>query len=400
MEDTPAPVRYGAKCTGPPTARERSSRVLLICSSLEPGRDGVGDYCRRLAAECIRQGTSCAVLALNDRYLETAVDEYQSNAGTRVPCLRLPKSQAWPKRVERAREFKREFRPDALSLQFTAYGYHDRGLPIALPSHLRVIGESTPWHVNFHELWIGPRSPFALKQQVIRALQKLAVRRLVRQCKARRTTVTFPLNQERLQSIGASSTILPIFSNLPLCESPSVPEETAKILATREHWLICFGSAPEPTVTHRVLAAIADLSDADRRSLGVLLVGKQGTHGPLFRDGLIRLSDENSLAFLELGVLPEADISALMQVCDAGLTRSPMDWISKSGVAHAMAEHRLNLWGPFPTGPAVASELVEGKFSYFLDLMEAIRTPPRVGPVSGVEAVAARFIKMMAVGCT
>lgn len=45
MEIAPAPAK---KLAG--------MRLAFICVSLEPGRDGVGDYTRSLAAECIRQG--------------------------------------------------------------------------------------------------------------------------------------------------------------------------------------------------------------------------------------------------------------------------------------------------------------------------------------------------------
>ena len=42
-------------------------RVVFLCSSLDPGRDGVGDYTRRLAGELIRQGQECRLISLNER---------------------------------------------------------------------------------------------------------------------------------------------------------------------------------------------------------------------------------------------------------------------------------------------------------------------------------------------
>ena len=42
-------------------------KLLFLCSSLEPGRDGVGDYTRRLAGECLRQGHEVRLLSLNDK---------------------------------------------------------------------------------------------------------------------------------------------------------------------------------------------------------------------------------------------------------------------------------------------------------------------------------------------
>ena len=43
-------------------------KIVFLCGSLEPGRDGVGDYTRMLAAEIIRKGHNAAIVALADKY--------------------------------------------------------------------------------------------------------------------------------------------------------------------------------------------------------------------------------------------------------------------------------------------------------------------------------------------
>jgi len=69
-------------------------KVVFLCSSLEPGRDGVGDYTRRLAAELVRQGHFSAVVSLNDKYISDVFNDIQQSEGTKLAVLRLP--SVWP----------------------------------------------------------------------------------------------------------------------------------------------------------------------------------------------------------------------------------------------------------------------------------------------------------------
>ena len=44
-------------------------RIVFICGSLEPGRDGVGDYVRHLAVAVAQQGHETAAVALRDPFV-------------------------------------------------------------------------------------------------------------------------------------------------------------------------------------------------------------------------------------------------------------------------------------------------------------------------------------------
>lgn len=65
-------------------------KIQFLCGSLEPGRDGVGDYTRRLAGELIRQGNDVSIIALNDRFVKEITDLEQGFEGENIPVLRLP----------------------------------------------------------------------------------------------------------------------------------------------------------------------------------------------------------------------------------------------------------------------------------------------------------------------
>ena len=101
-------------------------RIAFICGSIEPGRDGVGDYTRRLAAECIRQGHECRMVSLRDRGKYGS--EMQECEGVQIACLRCPASMAGEERIRQAREFLDAFQPDCISLQFVPYAFHPKGI--------------------------------------------------------------------------------------------------------------------------------------------------------------------------------------------------------------------------------------------------------------------------------
>ena len=70
-------------------------KIAFITSCLEPGKDGVGDYTRSLAAESSRNGHEVCLLALNDRHVDrerecTAVESRTLTRETRLLLPLLP----------------------------------------------------------------------------------------------------------------------------------------------------------------------------------------------------------------------------------------------------------------------------------------------------------------------
>src|SRR5260221_9151316 len=118
--------------------------ILFLTSGLEPGRDGVGDYARLLAAECIRQKQACHLIALNDPYVSEPVEAMDSVGGTPILTLRLPARLAWGKRVERVRAFRSQHPCEWVSLQFVAYGFQRKGIVGNLARHLEPITAGRP----------------------------------------------------------------------------------------------------------------------------------------------------------------------------------------------------------------------------------------------------------------
>ena len=82
--------------------------LLFVCTSLQPGRDGVGDYSRLLASACADAGHTCALLAINDTHArEPVVHETQAERNHTFPVLRLSPAKSWTARFEHAHQLRR-----------------------------------------------------------------------------------------------------------------------------------------------------------------------------------------------------------------------------------------------------------------------------------------------------
>ena len=150
-------------------------QVIFLCGSLEPGRDGVGDYVRRLAMELMQQGHQSGAVALNDKHITHEISSVQQAALQELPVLRLP--SVWPanKRFEHAQRWIDDFGPDWLSLQFVPFSFHSKGLPLDLASRLASLGRGRSWHIMIHELWVGMDCESPLKHKLWGSIQRLLI---------------------------------------------------------------------------------------------------------------------------------------------------------------------------------------------------------------------------------
>src|ERR1700730_16908643 len=112
-------------------------KIIFICGSLEPGRDGVGDYTRRLAGKLILLGHDAAAVALNDPHIQDELAGTQPVDGVTVPVLRMPSAMDAKLRFQRVKEWIEPFRPGWISLQFVPYAFHPKGLPLLLGKRLK-----------------------------------------------------------------------------------------------------------------------------------------------------------------------------------------------------------------------------------------------------------------------
>jgi hypothetical protein len=323
-------------------------RLAFICSSLEPGRDGVGDYTRRLAAECIRQGHPGIILGLNDsRVHEQALFETQSLGGVSISILRLPSAIPVSDRLIIAHKWLGSFRPDRISLQYVCYGYHPRGLAWRWNSALAGLGAlARHRHLMFHELWIGPPP---MHRQFIGWAQRHVIRELSRCFRPDVVTTSLSSYQRRLSRAGIMAEVLPLFGNITV--APRSDDRMIGLLRaggsrlvqkSRANFLngVLFGTIHPDFDEASLIRWLAELQSRSGKPVLLSLIGRAGTAAERFTNQLNRSLPE-ILEVVSLGEQPEEIISQALQFADFGINTGSSEFLAKSGTFAAMQEHGL-----------------------------------------------------------
>lgn len=317
-------------------------RILIVCSCIEPGRDGVGDYTRLLAGECIRLGHAAAIIALNDRHLADDVLELAGEPLT----LRLSARAPWKTRVVTAASFARKFAADWVSMQFVGYGFHEKGIVVALPARLRQIVGTSRLHVMMHELWSG--GPLCTpRQRLVGMIQRWCVTRMLRVLRPAVLHSNRPVCIGTLAAAGFHAGLLPLFGNIPIADMTDAQGLNERLRGKEDDeppvWLGgFFGSIygewrPEP-----LLPMLARVASQRGRRLRLVSIGRLGAASEQVWDQLVE-TYSGRIEFLRLGEQPARRLSQILQLLDFGIPSAPWDLLGKSGAAAAMLDHGLPL---------------------------------------------------------
>ena len=334
-------------------------KIAFLNSSLEPGRDGVGDYTRLLAQECIRQGHSCCLIALNDHWLA----EPGSGAENGMDVLRLPAALNWTDRTRLAREMLDNFGPDWISLQFVPYAFHPKGIVLGLASHLKPLTAFAKFHLMFHELWIGSEPGWPVKERVIGKIQRAYILNLHRALKPQVTHTSNAAYLARLWRRNIHARKLPLFSNISVQSRngedwifPILRQHGVNIASNnRQNYCLLgiFGSL-HPAWPHEMLFTALRAAQEQGQRIIFLSIGNLGGGEGLWQ----RLTlDYPSNTLIKLGMQSPERVSEYLNTLDAGIATVPYNLIEKSGSVVAMIEHGLpvivshnNGLNPFKTG--------------------------------------------------
>jgi glycosyltransferase involved in cell wall biosynthesis len=324
-------------------------KILFICGSLESGKDGVGDYTRRLAAEIIRQGNQSGIISINDKYVSAPLKELQYDCGTSVQTLRLPNNKDYSSKILPAMEFVRLIHPDWLSLQYVPFSFHSKGLPRKLLKFLKVINANSSWHLMFHETWVGISKISSIKHKFWGLLQKNVALELIDKLTPDFITTSNKLYQLVLQSNSVNVEILPLFSNIPFVNCDfSRRKQILDFIGLDDNLqenvfiLIFFGSLyPEADFENGINKIIR--THCATKKLVVLGVGHISVKMLTYFNSLKIKYSENINMFHLGNQLPE-DISEILQSCDMAFSCTPFPHIGKSGVFATYRRHGLPVW--------------------------------------------------------
>ncbi|PTY05439.1 hypothetical protein DB347_13745 [Opitutaceae bacterium EW11] len=309
-------------------------KLLFLCTSLEPGRDGVGDYVRLLAEACVENGHDCQLVAVNDEHIARGGIEQQRGRSVDLRCMRLSPSERWDERFAAVQSLVHAFNPDWLSWNIVPYGFHPKGLiPPELAGFGR-LGRDRSVHVMLHELWIGLSRGEPLKNIAWGALQK---RRLMHFLRALNPTVTHTSNatyEAVLAREGCHSQVLPLFGNISITEIvPQVPRPGEWIGGI-------FGTVHPQFPPVPCFDVLLEGAKASGRRLRMLGIGRMGTYGEQMFAALNEEYGEDLQATV-VGEKTPAEVSRLLQTLDFGIATHPWALIGKSGAVAAMIDHGL-----------------------------------------------------------
>jgi hypothetical protein len=325
-------------------------KIAFLCSNLEPGRDGVGDYTRRLAGELIRQGHSSVIIGLNDWHALKALFEQQEIEGTSISVLRLPSTAPWNQRIVEARNWLDAFNPDWISLQFVTFGFHRKGLCLGLGKRLAAINSKASWHIMFHELWLGLGEKSPLKHRVLGALQQTFILDLLSRLRPQIVHTQAEPYRKVLSRKKVAASILPLISNVPYATGdgwvgllePLLTESVGEHPDRTKLYLAgIFGAVHPEWNAEQAVNILSPLVQKFQKHLVLVFLGRSGLTPEAFNK--FKSALRNRADVVTAGERNGFEISRILKSLDLGLATSPRQIIQKSGSVAAMLEHGLRV---------------------------------------------------------
>jgi len=313
-------------------------KIILLCGSLERGRDGVGDYTTRLAYELMQQGHKVGILALNDQFLKQemySITKFESPMS--LTQLRLPSIWSIKKRFEKAKGWIDSFNPDWISLQFVIFSFHPKGLPFGLSKQLLILGGDKRWHIMFHELWVGMEVNATIKYKLWGWLQRNIIRKVLLDIKPRIIHTQSRIFQAQLNRLGFNTGYLPLFGNIPNLHVSHHNKSEDQINSDNIIRLIHFASVRAGAPIDEFAWEVARYSREKEVVVSLTFIGRSGPE----KNRWIEAFKSQSLIVESLGELSPESISEYLSTSTMGISSTPIVLADKSGSVAAMREHGL-----------------------------------------------------------
>lgn len=361
-------------------------RITFICGSLEEGRDGVGDYVRNLAAELKKQGHQVAVVAIYERHLNEKIVGSQHFNNVDLEVLRIPSKWSVKHRFSEAKKFTDSFSPDYFSLQYVPFSFSENGLSAGLGGHLNKLSIGKPWHIMFHELWIGMDQAAPLKHVIWGMVQKQLVKSLIVQLNPTLIHTQSYLYQSQLARLGFKSNYLPLFSNIPRVfisdRNLGLNSEKLKMIK-----LVIFGCIHPNAPIECMAMEASGYSQSNGIQICLTFLGICGAE----QERWVKVWEGNGLVAEVAGEQPPEVISHILGEANIGISTTPVALFDKSGSVAAMLEHGLPVmtvsraWQPkFVSGLNLPCSLMEYRKGNFAELIDKKSTLPKPQKVSDV----------------
>ncbi len=312
-------------------------KIIFICGSIEPGKDGVGDYIRRLAGSLIKKEHSVSVLAINDFFVSYEEITNQLSEGIKIPVLRLPGLLEKVKRFVRVKEWIDKNNPEWISLQFVPFAFNAKGLPYGWATELSKLAKNVKWHIMFHELWVGMTSNASIKDYLWGKLQKKLIKKFLFKLQPLVVHTQTKLYLEYLKELGCNPLYLPLFGNIYVVQN-EIPNNLKSIRdSDNELSFILFGGIHAGAPVKKFVQQVLDQVKLINATAKLTIIGRCGSEQQVWEN-------DWTAAGLKLVVLGEQSserISYELSHSKYGIATTPISLMDKSGSVAAMLEHGL-----------------------------------------------------------
>lgn len=322
-------------------AGNHGDRLLLVCGSLRPGRDGVGDYSRNLARELNARGWETRIAAIAEREAHEAAEIQDGQE-----VLRMREDTVLGQRLERVSRWLCDWRPAVVSVQLSPFGLVPRGLLGGLGRSLRRQWPDAAGQVMFHELWCGmdgAKAPF--RERLLGWLQRRGIKRFLREFRPVVAHTSNAFYRGQLEGLGCPARVLPLAGAIPVAKPQSAAAFDARlreaglgaVAENRGEWWLgaVFGSVYSMEVLSDLTAAAARIGASQGRRVALVFFGHSKVAEASLRKAVSGAGGEPAVA----GALPEEAVSQWMLRSDFGVCTTPMDGVGKSSSMAAFLDH-------------------------------------------------------------
>jgi hypothetical protein len=304
-------------------------KILFLCGSTEPGKDGVGDYTRRLAGVLIQKGHEVEILSLFDKHSTGFRTEKQIIEETTVAVNRIGKDTVFKQRLKFTHDLLGSFNPSWISIQYVPYGFHAKGLPFWLPNFLKQLKGNHKWHIMFHEIWLGIEQNSTLKNKLIGVFQKIIVKKLVKHITPTGIHTQAKIYQYYLNKKGIKADYLPLFGNIKIHPINNIDDYKLTF--------VVFASIRNHAPFNDFIKDLNIELRNKKKKAKFIFIGNNGNQLQSWTSAL----KEHRIPFEEFGISSEEKISHILSTADYGISSTPYKLSDKSGIVAALLDHRL-----------------------------------------------------------
>ena len=317
-----------------------SLRILFICGSFEPGRDGVGDYVRRLSIDLSNKGHVVAVAAINDSHIVAIEDKKEQTGNGELSVFRLPAGLKESDKWHRLKNWVDNFNPEWLSLQYVPYSFHPKGLIFGLSGNLKNLGKGRKWHIMFHELWIGMNTESNTKELIYGGIQRYLANGLINALKPVVIHTHTDLYKKQLEKTGAQVSLLPLFSNIPVVHPEVVSKKISQVIVPgKKIDVVIFGGIHAGAAIGQLAKEAAAYASKTDSQINLVIIGRNGKEQERWTEEW----KDDGLSIEQLGEQSEEKVSEMLENATFGIFTTPIALVEKSGSVCAMREHGLHL---------------------------------------------------------